>query len=310
MYPAHGEVLSDGEEYFMHGTDTGVDGRGFLALGDDDTRGRAVSASFYVPKQAYWFAWRRGGGADPPSGLFLRRKVDKKPICGPTGAHGEDTNDLRSRRCDLRAFQASKYASEPVFVEVRDVSEGGWAKVQVDHLRFLGEDAASEIPPLRCPLTTTTVSTTTTTKSTTTGTANALLHHRIDKLGTNLSAVVADAVDALELKVQSQAATIESQAAQLATQKEAADGLAAKVEMLTRRVEAMLAPAPRAERPDDAGCTDGPCPPAVEATEGQSLALSALEGRVTFASADCPATDLCELSQDLRAFLKKFDDIE
>ena len=52
------------------------------------------------------------------------------------------------------------------------------------------------------------------------------------------------------------------------------------------------------------------CPPTVEAGGnggGGGLVLNALGGSVVFESAECEATDLCKLANDLAALLTKFN---
>ena len=73
-----------------------------------------------------------------------------------------------------------------------------------------------------------------------------------------------------------------------------------KIQAQMDKLMAPLAPSPPAPPVVQAD-------PSVEADAGQSLALLAPGGAVTFRSAKCESTDLCELKRGLQSLLEKFD---
>jgi len=179
--------------------------------------------------------------------------------------------------------------------------------------------------------TTSTATTTTVTGTTTTNTILQALHNRIAELedGSDVKSV-ATALENFEAKV---AAGLKSQATVDADQTDAAKTQAAQMQIMQAQIAELQQQQKEAwtalgdvrtlvattlskpTTPDvdipRSGCraTGATCAPTVETTADGSggIVLNALGGKVMFESAECQATDLCKLAQDVAAVLAKFD---
>jgi len=109
----------------------GQDGQQYLLLGGDETAGAATSPVFLLPAGIDHLDFRRGGGADQGSGLYLHSKLDGRVLC--SAESGLDTDSFFQDRCGGLAA----HAGEPAYLHLRDGQAGGWGKVFVDdvHLR-------------------------------------------------------------------------------------------------------------------------------------------------------------------------------
>jgi len=115
---------------------TGVDGSKYLSLGGDEATGIAVSPVFLLPANVDSLRFKRAGGADRGSGLYLRRRNDSRLLCASESP--ADTNSFFEASCPNLAGRAG----EAVYIQIKDAQAGIWAKVLIDDLRLVSADGA------------------------------------------------------------------------------------------------------------------------------------------------------------------------
>ena len=116
------------EQYECHG----VVGAGYFHFGGDQSEGEANSNIFQVPATATTLSWMRAGGANSPSGFYLKKAADGAVLCEKT--NGADTDTLFSESCDV-----SNVAGQSVFINIKDTKSNNWGKVYVDDIKFTDE---------------------------------------------------------------------------------------------------------------------------------------------------------------------------
>ena len=108
-------------------------------LGCDSTTGTATSSAFLLPATATTIRLRRAGGADAPSGIYVRRQSDDATLA--QNNDGTDTDVLFS--VDL-TFNAGGSA---VYIHLEDAASGSWGKLAIDHVEFFDGSTGSSITP-------------------------------------------------------------------------------------------------------------------------------------------------------------------
>jgi len=111
------------------------DGGFFQVAGDSET-GEAVSDSFYLPSDATTIKYTRGGGADSPSGLYVKTVASDAIICQSTD--GTDADNFFEVTGDISSGQGLE-----VYVELLDSQSSGWGKVWIDEIEFLDSSGNS-----------------------------------------------------------------------------------------------------------------------------------------------------------------------
>ena len=111
----------------------GNQGKNVLVLGGDDATGTARSLPFVLPVGTNTVRFVAGGGADAPSGLYVKDMSTGATVCY---AKCDDNSDvLKERNCD-----ASKAGGKQVYIFVQDVSKGTWGKLIIDNIQFLNRE--------------------------------------------------------------------------------------------------------------------------------------------------------------------------
>lgn len=275
-----------------------------FAFGDDQTTGSATSLKFTIGQSFAKLRWQRSGGADVPSGLYLKLTETNKPVpeCEPDGTHGKDTNAMQYHDCDV-----SKYVGKSVYFEISDRIAAGWGKVAVDDITFFDADGAPLIAELFCEITSTSTTTTTTTN-----TIIPALQKQLSALTANVSSfadveadivVVQDTMVVLKTAIEKQTDAMAEAQRTIKIQAGTIGRLEAQLTKLQGQMDRLMAP----PSPAPPVSPVPPADPAIEADGRQSLALLAPGGAVTFRSAECESTDLCELKRGLQSVLDKFD---
>lgn len=120
-------ILSHNQGFCGGSRAKNIEGNYFLASGDKCV-GYVRSKSFIIPDNADYFTFLRAGGADAPSGFYVRRTSDGSVICQDNW--GKNTNNLTLRICrNLKNF-----IGENAYIEIRDDQSSGWGKVYIDNI--------------------------------------------------------------------------------------------------------------------------------------------------------------------------------
>jgi len=115
----------------------GQQGQQYLAVGGNQSKGKATTAEFALPADVSTMSWFRMGGADAPSGVYVKlaEKNETETVCKPTsgGAGDMDTNVFFETSCDV-----SSAAGKLVYLEVSDEDTAeSFARVIVDDIHFM-----------------------------------------------------------------------------------------------------------------------------------------------------------------------------
>ena len=114
----------------------GYAGNGYLVVGADSSLGTATSAQFWLGSGINTVDFARCGGADWPSGFYVKSADDDSTVCSATD--GTDTDDFFETSCDVSSF-----AGGLVYIFVEDAQDSSWGKVYIDNIRFT-DDAGNE----------------------------------------------------------------------------------------------------------------------------------------------------------------------
>jgi len=126
------QFVSDGENW------AGQQGQQYLAVGGNQSVGKATTAEFTLPADVSTMSWFRMGGADAPSGVYVKLadcNGTECVVCEPTaGGDGNlDTNVFFETSCDV-----SGAAGKLVYIEVSDEDTGlSFARVIVDDFHYM-----------------------------------------------------------------------------------------------------------------------------------------------------------------------------
>jgi len=121
----------------MNPHDAGAEGRHYFAVGSDLGVASAQSLPFVLPAGIDRICFRRSGGADFGSGLYLISQQSGLILC--RAETGTDTNMFFDDYCRGLAG----LAGETVYIELRDSQRSGWGKVLIDDIHLqdvLGRD--------------------------------------------------------------------------------------------------------------------------------------------------------------------------
>ena len=77
-------------------------GNGYLVVGADGDMGTATSDPFFLDSSVSTVKFARCGGADSPSGLYVKSADDDSTICSDT--NGWDTDEFFETSCDVSSF--------------------------------------------------------------------------------------------------------------------------------------------------------------------------------------------------------------
>jgi len=113
-----------------------LDGKHFLDVGNDWGTATAISPIFALPKGSDRLCFKRSGGADAGSGLYLIRKTDGVTICA--AENGQDMDRFAEQCC----HNLARYAGQEVVINIVDAQSSGWGKVLIDHIRLLNKSGA------------------------------------------------------------------------------------------------------------------------------------------------------------------------
>ena len=96
------------------------DGDGWLYIAGDMDIGSVKTRAFSLPEDATKLTFLRSGGADSPSGVFVKTTSDDTEVCGSTD--GSNTNTFFEAECVL----ASGYGGQSVYIlaSAGDATEG------------------------------------------------------------------------------------------------------------------------------------------------------------------------------------------
>jgi len=108
-----------------------VEGTHYFNVGNDMGTGSATSATFVLPETIYSVFFRRSGGADEGSGVYILRQSDDEVICA--AEEGQNSNVMVEQWCN----KVGKYAGQSVYIIIKDSQSSGWGKVIVDNIRLL-----------------------------------------------------------------------------------------------------------------------------------------------------------------------------
>jgi len=121
----------------------GHDGKQFLDVGNDFGTATALSPMFKLPGDIDRICFRRCGGADEGSGLYLNLVSNGEQIC--IAENGQDVDVFSVQCCpDL-----AQHAGKEVVIHIRDAQSSGWGKVLIDDIRLLdssGRDIGPKAP--------------------------------------------------------------------------------------------------------------------------------------------------------------------
>ena len=116
-----------------------------LSVGCDQTKGLATSNAFVLPADVMSLRFVRSGGADSPSGLYVKLADSFQVIA--LSRDGANTDDMFEVELPLSA-----YAGKSVYIEVMDLQESSWGKVAIDNIRLIaGPSPPPPLPPLPPP---------------------------------------------------------------------------------------------------------------------------------------------------------------
>jgi len=112
----------------------GPQGQQYLLVGGDLSVGSATSAEFTLPSTIQEAQYYRMGGADSPSGLYIKDAKTGETICGPSASAGEDTDVFFEQSCDLSTSGGSMVY---IFVQDKNAATATFGKVLIDDIHFL-----------------------------------------------------------------------------------------------------------------------------------------------------------------------------
>jgi len=112
----------------------GQQGQQYLLIGGDLSVGSATSAEFTLPSTIKEAQYYRMGGADTPSGLYIKDAKTSETICGPSASAGEDTDVFFEQTCDL---STSGGRMVYIFVQDKNADTATFGKVLIDDIHFL-----------------------------------------------------------------------------------------------------------------------------------------------------------------------------
>mmetsp|Transcript_90673 Transcript_90673/g.180312 ORF Transcript_90673/g.180312 Transcript_90673/m.180312 type:complete len:972 (+) Transcript_90673:67-2982(+) len=118
-----------------------VEGTHYFNVGNDMGTGTATSSTFVLPENIYSVFFRRSGGADEGSGVYILRHSDDEVICA--AEEGRNSNVMVEQWCNA----VKKYAGQSVYIVIKDSQSSEWGKVIVDNFRLLdksGNDLNTE----------------------------------------------------------------------------------------------------------------------------------------------------------------------
>ena len=107
---------------------SGHNGAHVLSVGCDQTKGLATSNAFVLPADVMSLRFVRSGGADSPSGLYVKLADSFQVIA--LSRDGANTDDMFEVELPLSA-----YAGKSVYIEVMDLQESSWGKVAIGNIR-------------------------------------------------------------------------------------------------------------------------------------------------------------------------------
>jgi len=106
------------------------DGTKYFRIANDFEAGWATSAVFHLPTLISRMEFKRAGGADAGSGLYVHLLSNDQVIC--TAEDGTDTNEFFTQVCN----ELSAYAGQPVYICLVDKQRSSWGKVLIDDIRL------------------------------------------------------------------------------------------------------------------------------------------------------------------------------
>merc|ERR1712187_542887 len=109
----------------------GQHGHHYFTIGNDFDTGNATSVDFTLPRGADRLSFRRSGGADKGSGLFVKRVHDDEVLC-VADKQGNNSNTFHDDACP----NLSKHAGERVYILIKDNQASPWGKVLVDDIHL------------------------------------------------------------------------------------------------------------------------------------------------------------------------------
>jgi len=109
----------------------GQEGKHYFTVGNDFDCGNATSQTFLLPLRIDRIAFRRSGGADDGSGLYVKRHGDDTVLCA-ADTTGNNSNAFIADFCT----GLSRYAGTQVYIFLRDNQSKAWGKVLVDDIRL------------------------------------------------------------------------------------------------------------------------------------------------------------------------------
>ena len=121
--------------------DSGIHGSHAFSLGCDQTKGSGISSAFTLPENVAKLRFRRSGGANSPSGLYVLLESNDATI-GQSN-QGHDTDEMFDTDINL-----SGYGGQRVYLYATDDQSSSWGKVAIDYIRFL--DSADSALSLEC----------------------------------------------------------------------------------------------------------------------------------------------------------------
>jgi hypothetical protein len=119
---------SDGQGCVIAGN---INGTSYAKAGCDATTGTMTSANFTLPARVGSILFRRAGGANSPSGFYVKRASDGVTLCSST--NGTDSDTFFEDSCD----GLSAYEGTLAYIYLDDQDTGGWGKVYIDNIRML-----------------------------------------------------------------------------------------------------------------------------------------------------------------------------
>eukprot|EP00964_Phaeocystis_antarctica_P015357 scaffold8492_cov71-Phaeocystis_antarctica.AAC.3 len=115
---------------------SGITARHVLSIGCDDDTGTATSSIFTLPAGIASLKFKRSGGADAPSGFYV--KLEENNAVVAQSNDGTDTDNMFEVTLSL-----SDYAEQAVYIEVSDQQQSSWGKVAIDDIRFYNDQGES-----------------------------------------------------------------------------------------------------------------------------------------------------------------------
>jgi len=112
----------------------GQQGQQYLLVGGDLSVGSATSAEFTLPSTIAMAQYYRMGGADAPSGFYIKDAKTSATICGPDASAGADTDVFFEQQCDLSSA-AGKMVY--IFIQDKNAATATFGKVLIDDIHFI-----------------------------------------------------------------------------------------------------------------------------------------------------------------------------